>query len=93
MKIKFQAQKPNRLRNQFVDISYDFENNTEQLYYYPDLDKWLEVDARVDLCCQSYINCRSLKAAKRKIKKWKMPKGTQFVLCSKYFGRDVYITV
>lgn len=93
MKIKYQAQKPNRLRNQFVDISWDVENNKTCLYYYPDLDEWLELDARVGLCCQSYVDCRSLKAAKRKIKKWDMPKGTKFVLCSKYFGCDVYITV
>lgn len=100
MKIKFQAQKPNRLRNQFFSLEFDLCNKDwSDWWYYPKNKEWRKVIGdevlykEGDTWGQSFCPCRSLKAALRKIKKLNVPKRTVFRLSSKYIGCDVYITV
>ena len=90
MKIKYQAPKGHRIK------SYGFcwlqpENS---LYWFrEDIKQWrLNEDMPVGVACSSGDLCKSLKAAIRKIKKYDLPKGTEFRLVSKWVGYDIYIT-
>ena len=95
MKIKYQAPKGRRLKNQFMCLEMDI-NNWLYMMYFPESNEWRDQSSGYkpnETCSTSFCFCRSLKAAKRKIKNWNMPKGTKFRLCSRWVGYDVYITV
>ena len=97
MKIKYMAPKGLRINKQFISLELDVRTTYDWIswWYYPESHEWRkgsefkEGETHASSCC----NCRSLKAAIRKIKKWNFPKGTTFRLCSIWMGHDVYITV
>lgn len=91
MKIKYEAPKGRRLKKQFVCLEPD-EDNRFVLWYYLDFNQWSEYNGELSGDSQSWCDCRSLKAAIRKIKNWNIPKGTKFRLCSRWVGYDIYIT-
>ena len=95
MKIKFQAPKGRRLKNQFMYLEMDLDNWNKMMYF-PENNEWRDFKTGYkpnETCSLSFCFCRSLKAAKRKIKKWNLPKGTIFKLCNRFVGYDIYITV
>ena len=97
MKIKFQAPKGRRIKNNFLWVCLDSDtvDNGYSYMYFSDSKEWRK-DSELkegETCASNACNCRSLKSAVRLIKKWNFPKGTTFILCSRFFGHDVYITV
>jgi hypothetical protein len=97
MKIKFQAPKGKRIKKQFICVELDCATTEDWIswWYYPESDEWRK-DSYFkpnETHGSSSCHCRSLKAAIRKIKKWNLPKGTTFKLCSIWVGHNVYITV
>lgn len=100
MKIKYQAPKGSRIKNQFHSLELDIDTEAWTLWwYYPESGEWRKIIydespyKKGETYSQSYCLCSSLKAAIRKIKKWNFPKGTTFRLCSLWRGHDIYITV
>lgn len=106
MKIKYEAQRGCRIKNRFMCLELDWDcllvaGNGMHYRYFPDSDEWRNIIVGEgesifkpgEECWQSWCCCHSLKAALRKIKKWNLPKGTKFRLCSHWVGHDIYITV
>lgn len=93
--MKFQKEKGHRIKKYgFFGISA-ISNNGDCYWYCDETGKWLttsELDKAVDVKLASdYLGCKSLKAAMRKIKKANVPKGTKFVLQSRFIGYDIEI--
>ena len=64
-------------------------------YWYCDNGRWLTTSelnkAEQYHFASDYCDCKSLKAAIRKIKKANVPKGTKFILESRFVGYDIEI--
>jgi len=78
MKLKYEAIKQNRVNHNFMGFT-TYENG-----WWFNKDKW-EQNAKAG--CSSYQDCRTVKAFRRKLKS--APKGVEFVLVSRWVGRDV----
>lgn len=93
--MKFQKGKGHRIKKYgFFGISAISDD--ECCYWYCDeTRKWLttsELEKATDIKFASdYLDCKSLKAAVRKIKKSNVPKGTRFTLESRFVGYDIEI--
>ena len=96
MRVRFQATKGKRLKKQFISVELDCEamEDWSSWWYYPESKEWRKNGDFRDgeTCASSSCSCRSLKSAIRKIKKWNFPKGTMFLLRSRFVGFDIYIT-
>ena len=97
MKIRYQAPKGKRIKKQFMWLELDPETTDDWIewVYYLESKEWRK-DSYFKLYetyGSSVCRCRSLKAAIRRIKKWNFPKGTTFMLLSRWVGYDIYITV
>lgn len=78
----------------FMHIDLDNTCNGPNYWYeYEVSDKWmLYDDIPEELSRSTCAPCKSVKAFRRKLKKWSkyLPKGTKFILASKIVGNDVY---
>lgn len=91
MKIKYQAPKGRRIKNH----DFCWLETENSLYWYVESIKQWRLFEDIPKNCEYYSTgclCKSLKAAIRRIKKYDLPKGTEFVLVSKWVGHDIYIT-
>ena len=86
MKLKYEAQKGIRIKYRFMGI----DNIGDHLWWYPDQKRWKEMDESSPV--QSWCNCSSVKAFRRRLKEWSkyLPSGTKFVLQSRWIGYSVY---
>ena len=89
-----------KLENQFWSLRFDdgwdreketykeYEKNRE-LYYDHNKKKWVHRDEYTGSWYPADFPCRSYKAAKRHLRKHdEIPKGTRFILISRYIGCD-----
>lgn len=86
--MKFQKNKGFRSKKGFLWLS-----PLDSFYLYcPELHNWineLSESPKYSSFSTSYEHCRSLKAAIRKINRANVPKGTTFILSSRFYGCDV----
>lgn len=91
--MRYQKQKGKRIKNsRFVGIS--LLDNSTNYWFYPCINNWADDYVHPELVkrgSQNWEDCRSLKAAIRKVKKANVPKGTVFILSSRYVGYDIEI--
>lgn len=98
MKIKYQAPKGQRIKNQSFSLELDRDMQDWICWaYHPETNEWRNtlVDASWktgETYATTFCQCYSLKAAIRRIKQWNFPKGTKFVLRG-WEGNDIYIIV
>lgn len=98
MKIKYYKPKGQRIKRFFTGICCE-STNVEVYWYYDKEDKWCTSEEDIGQYkggCGNYNNnIHTLKAAKRKIKKYSkyLSKGTIFTLSNKYIGYDIEITI
>lgn len=85
MKLKYQAKKLSRINSRFTGVDCD----QVEMLWYPNEHKWKEMDNSVPW--QSWCDCKSTKAFIRRLKEWSkyLPKGTIFVLKSRWIGYDI----
>lgn len=92
MKIRYQAPRGQRIKCYgYCGISHEDHLNYS---YIPSLKQWVyeeEIPDGVPVIT-NFDDCKSLRCAIRKIKHYNAPKGTKFILESRYVGHDIYIT-
>ena len=90
--MKYQKQKGERIKNCYFRFLEPVEH--AKYWYYPHLNDWVDEEKHPEVIgkdCASFERCRSLKAAIRKVNKADVPKGTVFILLSRYVGYDIEI--
>ncbi len=92
--MKYQKQKGERIKNsRFIGLEL-LDNSSTNYWFYPCINNWADDYVRPELKkrgCQNWEDCYSLKAAIRKVNKADVPKGTVFILLSRYVGYDIEI--
>lgn len=87
MKIKYEAPKTLRIKNYgFIWVVCNAVG-----YWWSEYDKkWMPLSDIKGECCNTF-RVKSVKAFKRRLKEWSkyMPKGTKFILVSRWVGYDV----
>ena len=81
MKIKYDAQKGNRIKHTFIGMT-----NFDGYWWIDSLREWRKESNGLD--CSSHCDCNSVRAFRRRLKE--ATKGIDFILVSRWYGQNVY---